>query len=315
MKKVLAPVIVVMLLLIAGAFIGCSFIDSGYKKISTPEDLLSVVSDPSGKYILTEDIDMNGYKWTPVVFAGIIDGNGHKISNLTVNSAGDSVRTTIDGNRKEYETQFAGMFDVLSGEIRNLEFTDFKVDISSDMPCFAGGLAGYLENGTVTDCSINGTVSLRAHDRMFGVGGVCGAGYGRIENTGIDITLVCIDTDRESKDEQFMGGVCAVGYPDIINCNINIDGYDSDHGYVHNGGLMGMYIYEEDVVREGQITGNIVTGKITFFEDNDDRRAYCNWYIGEVMSVILGKSSNDGSGFTSDEVFEYDTDLLPGMNQ
>ena len=313
MKKIIAPVVIVFMLLIAGVFIGCSLSKIGYKKISSAEDLLAISSNVDGKYILTEDIDMSGYEWTPLVFGGVLDGNGHKITNLSVSSTGESMRTTIDGNRKEYETEFSGMFDVLSGEVRNLELSDLVVEVQSDQPCFAGGLAGYLENGTVNNCKISGTVTLNAHDRMFGVGGICGAGYGTIKDSCIDVVLICIDTDSDTKDEQFMGGVCAVGYPDIINCNVIIDGYDSEHGYAHNGGLMGMYIYEKDVVLDGQITGNTVTGQITFFEDNDDRRAYCNWYIGEVMSVILGKSTNE-EYFVSNEVFEYDIVLLPPEN-
>ncbi|SCW53467.1 hypothetical protein SAMN02910456_01704 [Ruminococcaceae bacterium YRB3002] len=281
-----------------------------HKRIYTAEDLIGISSDPNGKYLLMNDIDMSGYEWTPFVFGGVLDGNGHKIQALSIRNVGGSTRITVDGNRKEYEAGFAGMFDVLTGEVRNLVVVDINVDVKSDQPFFAGSIAGFLEDGIVSDCRVTGTVRLDAHNGMFGVGGVTGAGYGMITDSVIDVTLICIDTDSETKDEQFMGGVCAVGYPDIVNCNVTIDGYDSEHGYVHNGGLMGMYIYEEGIVREGQITGNRVAGKITFFEDNDDRRAYCDWYIGEVMSVILGKSTNE-EDFESIEIFEYDKVLLP----
>ncbi|MBP5222276.1 MAG: hypothetical protein J6Z35_03845, partial [Lachnospiraceae bacterium] len=64
-----------------------------------------------------------------------------------------------------------------------------------------------------------------------------------ISDTSADVTLVCIDTDAANRDDQFMGGVCAAGYPDIKGCNIRIAGFDSDPGSVHDGGLVGMYMF------------------------------------------------------------------------
>ncbi|MDE7271405.1 MAG: hypothetical protein K2N81_13150, partial [Acetatifactor sp.] len=156
-------------------------------------------------------------------------------------------------------------------------------------------------------------LELRAHDRMFGVGGIVGYGNGLIEQTSADVTLICIDTDADTRDEQFMGGAYAAGYLDLNECNVIIDGYDSDHGYVHNGGLVGMYIfYPKGTAHEGRITNNTVQGRIRFFEDNTDRRAYCREYLGEVMSWNL-KNSDNSAVFERDEVFDYTIDLRPDM--
>ena len=283
-----------------------------YKKISTSEDLISIKDAPAGKYILKNDIDLNGVDWIPFSFNGILEGNGHTISNLKITTVGSNERTTYDGNMKEYQTGFAGMFDVIEdAEVRNLTLTGVDIDVNSDKPCFIGAVAGYMGNSKILNCNVTGKLQLRAHDRMFGVGGIAGYGYGRIDTINADVTLVCIDTDRDTKDEQFMGGVCAAGYPDIVCCKINIDGYDSDHGYVHNGGLIGMFqFYPEGTEYDSEIGGNHVAGKITFFEDNEDRRAYCDAYIGERMERIAYWWSNSDD-FTSNEVFEYDVDLLP----
>ena len=283
-----------------------------YKRISTSEDLISIKDAPQGKYILAKDINLEGVEWVPFSFNGILEGNGHKISNLKITSTGSSERTTYDGNMKEYNTSFAGLFDVMEdAKVRNLTLSGVDIDVSSDVPCFIGSVAGYMGNSKILNCSVTGTLKLLAHDRMFGVGGVIGYGYGRIENIDAGITLICIDTDRDTKDEQFMGGVCAAGYPDMVGCKIDIDGYDSDHGYVHNGGLVGLFqFYPKGTEHDAEIGGNHVTGKITFFEDNDDRRAYCDAYIGERMERIEYWWSNSDD-FTSNEVFEYDVDLLP----
>lgn len=311
--------VLVVVILGAGLYFAFAEFDLGhklelmtYKKISTPEELVSMKNDPKGKYILKNDIDLNGIDWVPFTFNGIFEGNGYEINNLKVSRTGSAKRSTFDGNMKEYDTEFSGLFDVLEdAEVRNLTLNNVDIDINTDSPCFIGAVAGYMGNSKILNCCITGRLQLKAHDRMFGVGGVIGYGYGRIDTVNTDTTLICIDTDRDTKDEQFMGGICAAGYPDIVCCKVNIDGYDSDHGYVHNGGLVGLFqFYPEGTTHDAEIGGNHVSGKITFFEDNEDRRAYCDAYIGERMEKITAWWNNSDD-FTSNEVFEYDVDLFP----
>ena len=187
-----------------------------------------------------------------------------------------------------------------------------RVDVETDKPCFAAGIAGYMEKSSLINCSVQGIISLRAHEKMFGVGGILGYGCGSIERCSADVTLVCTDTDATTKDEQYMGGACAAGYPDINDCEIKIAGFDSDHGYVHDGGLVGMYIfYPAGIDYHGRITGNHVTGKIRFFEDNTNRRAYCKGFIGEIMIWEFDNDRNDTDDFERDEIFNYDKDIKP----
>ena len=313
--------LVILLIVVLGVLVLAAFSNPGvrhkielmsYTRIATPDDLNAIKNNPDGKYILANDIDMSGQEWVPFSFNGVLEGDGHSISNLKITETGDSKRNTYDGNMKEYQTEFAGLFDVMEGaKISDVAFDNVDIYITSDMPCFAGIVAGYMEDSEITGCSVNGTVTLYAHDRMFGVGGVIGYGAGNVTDVTADVTLVCVDTDKETKDEQFMGGICAAGYPNILNCKVIIDGYDSDHGYVHNGGLLGMYqFFPEGVNRAGYMSGNEVVGMITFFEDNEDRRAYCDPYIGEQMYEIPDFTDNT-EDFISNEVFEYDVDLLP----
>lgn len=283
-------------------------------KIETYEELLQIGKDPQGSYVLMNDIDMAGLQWEPVAFEGVFDGGGHALLNLRVENVGAEQADTYDGNYKVYETYFAGLFSTLKeAEVRNVNLVNLQMELETDVPCFIGGIAGYSENSTVRNCSIQGRLELRAHDRMFGVGGIVGYGNGLIEQTSADVTLICVDTDADTRDEQFMGGAYAAGYLDLNECNVIIDGYDSDHGYVHNGGLVGMYIfYPKGTAHEGFITNNTVQGRIRFFEDNTDRRAYCREYVGETMSWNL-KNSDNSAVFERDEVFDYTIDLRPDM--
>ncbi|MBP5222806.1 MAG: hypothetical protein J6Z35_06570, partial [Lachnospiraceae bacterium] len=247
-----------------------------FTDISDAEGLLEIRRNPAGAYRLTADIDLSGFEWTPFAFQGTLDGQGYSILNLTVNETGQSLEETFDGNMKVYDTVFSGLFDEMKGAaVSNLHLLNLRIDVETDKPCFIGGFAGYMENSSIEGCSVQGILQLRAFDRMFGVGGIIGYGCGAISDTSADVTLVCIDTDAANRDEQFMGGVCAAGYPDINGCNIRIAGFDSDHGYVHDGGLVGMYmIYPKGTKYYGSIKDNFVEGKITFFEDNKNRRAY-----------------------------------------
>ena len=278
----------------------------------TAEDLLTIADNPSGNYVLMKDIDMNGVNWVPLPFSGVLDGNGHSLLNLKITTTGDTTADTYDGNMKVYDASFAGLFCTMkNAAVSDLTLLGLDISVDTPNPCFIGSISGYAENSSITGCTINGTLELRAYDRMFGVGGIIGYGCGLIENTSADVTLICVDTDAANRDEQFMGGVCAAGYPDINSCTIQIAGYDSDHGYVHNGGLVGMYMfYPRGTTYYGSMTNNRVTGKITFFEDNTNRRAYCKDFVGEIVNWDFLNSGNS-SDFVRDERFEYNVDLMP----
>ncbi|MCR4618996.1 MAG: PIG-L family deacetylase [Lachnospiraceae bacterium] len=284
--------------------------------ISTPEGLDAMRNDPSASYVLDDDIDMAGYDWTPFSFYGILNGNGHAILNLNVTKAGEAVRSTYDGNFKVYDTKFAGLFDVAEGAtIKKLSLYGMSADVDIDESCFVGSIAGYTENTRILDCTIEeARITLKVNAPMFGVGGLVGYGAGKAKNCVINTTLVCVDKNKEERDEQYMGGVYGAGYLDVDDCTVNIDGYDSDHGYVHNGGIVGMYIFfpNLNIGYKGSLTGNSVTGQITFFEDNTNRRAYCEPIFGEVMIWEFEYAGNTES-FKRNEIFDYSKDLYPNM--
>lgn len=282
-------------------------------KIYTADDLLTVQENIYADYILMNDIDMAGIDWTPVDYFGNFDGNNHAILNLNVKTVSKEIRTTYDGNYKTYDTCFAGLFGVLeNGSVRNLTLKGLNVKVNKEEPCFIGSIAGFAEGSSIENCNIEGTLRLDVSSKMFGVGGIVGyGGNGSIISTNADVTLICIDHDKENRDEQFMGGGYSAGYLDVDKCFIKIDGYDSDHGYVHDGGLVGMYIlYPFGNNYAGYINNTRVEGMITFFEDNTDRRAYCKDFIGEVMNWTYEYVGNS-SDFTRNEIKDYSKDLLP----
>lgn len=309
MKKFAAALILIIMIF---ALALPAFAEGEVTEIKTYDDLLKIKDNPSGSYKLVNDIDCLSEPWTPIDFSGTLDGNGFAIMNLYVIETGESTRTTIDGNWKEYDTHFAGLFNVMeNATVKDLKLLGVDIDITLADNIYIGAIAGYMADSTIENCTVEGQLWLTAACKSFGVGGILGYGKGVINNCTADVTLVCIDTDKEWKDEQFMGGAYANGYPDVTNCTINIKGYDSDHGYVHDGGIGGMYILPHSEKYAGHVDNNKVTGFISFFEDNKNRRAYCVGDIGEIMNWTLTKDGNDITGFERKETMEYSKDLLP----
>lgn len=283
-------------------------------EIDSIEELQAVADNPTGSYILTADLDMTGVTWIPLDFSGSFDGNGHAILNLTLTQPGVRKPKSYDGNRKDYETAYVGLFGTLiNAEVKNLKLLNVRAVIESDEPCFLAGLAGYAEATTISGCTVTGSLELRAHDRMFGVGGIVGYGSGYVQQCRADVTLITVDTDASTKDEQFLGGIYGTGFMDVTDCRVVIDGYVSEHGYVHSGGVVGMYMdYPFGKTRKGVIEGNDVKGKITFFEDNTSRRAYCKAIVGENL-VDWYSIQNNSDEFQRDEQTDYTVELRPEM--
>lgn len=279
--------------------------------ITTVDELLAIEDNPQGNYVLMNDLDLAGIEWPCLNFSGNFDGNGHALLNLELSQPATENATSYDGNLKTYETHFAGFFGLLrNAGVKDLHLLNVRALVEADTPIFLGGLAGYSLDSTITGCTVTGYMELRAHDRMFGIGGLVGYGNGNVQQCKIDVTLICTDTDSKTKDEQFMGGVFATGYMDVSECEINIDGYSSEYGYAHNGGITGMYMRKPlGANYEGNLVDNKITGKITFFERNNNRRAYCAAEAGEKLGGY--KKISNTCNFIRDERKTYDVELRP----
>ncbi len=281
-------------------------------QVYTASDLLDMAKNPSGSYELMSDIDMTGLDWKPFDFSGSLNGQGYKILNLKVEKLGDITHLTYDGNMKTYDTYYSGLFSsLINAKVSNLSLLGLDVEITSDQPTFIGGICGYADKAEISNCVIDGKLSLTSGSHMMGVAGILGFGNGSITDTKANTCLINIDSNIEDKDEQFMGGAVGDGYVDMNNCEITVDGYTSDHGYVHDGGVFGMYrLYPYGNSHDGFINYVTINGKITFFEDNIDRRAYCAGLVGEVEDWVYTIKGNVDN-FTRNEVFDYSKNLLP----
>ncbi len=148
--------------------------------ISTPGHLLWMSENNTtnwsfdGKYFKqTADIDMTGIDFLPIgdignYFAGKYNGNGHKISNLSINTG---IRTGV------------GLFGSVHGNqalVRSLTLENVAIINSKTIGTYnyVGGIAGENE-ATIEYCNITGTSTISATGNAM-AGGITGYSVGGI---------------------------------------------------------------------------------------------------------------------------------------
>ncbi|MBR3719180.1 MAG: hypothetical protein IKN20_04875, partial [Firmicutes bacterium] len=160
------------------------FAESGPIELSSAEDMHLLAENPDGDFILTQDIYFEqDSEWIPPVFSGHLNGNGYTIYNAHNADLCPETRTVYDGNYKEYDGAFAGLFGILDGAVveeLNLVGASIRV-YDSESSVFAGVLTGLMENDAVVrNCSVQGSCDVSTSGHCFGVGGIAGYGSGQI---------------------------------------------------------------------------------------------------------------------------------------
>ena len=280
MKRIVSAVLCALLL---GLCLPAVHAEEAPVAISSRADMLLIAQDPAGTYELTGDIDMGGEAWTPIPFLGKLNGHGHTLYNLTVTGPGEDRTMTYDGNRKEYDTVFGGLFSIVKdAEIREVNLTNAVITAETDQHCFLGAVAGYAEHSTIADCSVDTRVHLTLSSINAGVGGLVGFSWeSSFQGCTVDAELIFTDINKDVLCEQFLGGVYSCGSGQIENCNVRTRGYAEVYGYAHSGGLIGMFKAVKDSRYRSRVYNTIADTEISFFEITPSRRAYCSPTIGE----------------------------------
>ena len=117
----------------------------------------------SGKYFkLDVDINLDNKPWTPTgIFAGVFDGQHHKITGLKVSIAGYHV-----GLFSRIESQASPKASLsnlhVSGDVENTETSIYEC---------TGGICGDNPTGLIANCSFSGSV--RGAGKVGGIAGEC----------------------------------------------------------------------------------------------------------------------------------------------
>ena len=200
---------------------------------------------------LMEDIDLSGYTgidfniigyWVHwyfpdnIPFTGVFDGNGHKISNFNYTST---------------DTSYIGLFAYVKGEnaeIKDLGLIDPNVEAGGSK--YVGSLVGGLDNGTISNCYVQGG---RISGYVF-VGGLVGDNWlGTLTN--------CYAEYASVSGSSTIGGLAGrnAGLIDICYTTGSVTGNQYVGGLVgdHHGGTI-TYCYTTASVSGGEKVGGLV---------------------------------------------------------
>lgn len=155
-----------------------------YTKIENEEQLKAITGN--GYYFLMNDITLSG-KWTPIeTFSGVLDGNGHKISNIDPLIVEEyhsiSIRTTY----------YSGFFKNLNGTVINLAFeVNGSGELDKDDYLRVGAIAAEMSGARIENCYVKGSMNYIAKDTVY-AGVMAGYAYsGEVRNcyTEVDISV------------------------------------------------------------------------------------------------------------------------------
>jgi len=280
--------------------------DASATKISTPEELSAIRNDMYGSYVLVNDIDMSSYgNWTPIgktlsePFYGKFDGQGFKITGLTVTSSFNSGTLLAP-----YYT--VGLFGVCNGaQIKNLILEDVDISINttsgyyydsaldSGHSVFSGAFIGYASNNTVVyNCHCSGTVSADASGEGYSdtiAGGLVGyAGSSILSYCYNNAEVSAYNGNSVQAYDAYAGGL--VGYANtegIIDCCYNsgaISAQTRDYGNAYVGGLAG-----DASTSSLAITNSFNEGRVQAVAGN----MFCDdTYAGGIVGNFSGSISN-----------------------
>lgn len=243
--------------------------------IYTAEQLKQMADKPDKFYRIGSDIVLSG-DWTPIPeFTGVLDGNGCTVSGIST----DSDRNT------------AGIFEEMSGTVRNL-----SVSGSINAKNSSGIIAG-KNYGTIENCTASGNVSVKNNY----AGGICGENYGEIKN--------CLAAMYAIESGMYSGGISGQNIGKIEEClsasdKIFADMYSGGISGINKGEISGCAAVNMNVSTSinrsgGRITTNRRTGKT--------ERNYC--YSGTESNLDyegIGEMTQSGADISWDESISAD---------
>ncbi len=152
----------------------CFILESNVvRDIGTAQELQNMENGYA--YRLKNNIDLEGFDWSPYDFKGYIDGNGFSINNLTIKK---SITTNYVGD----EDRMIGLFRHSAGCFKNLTLNNAAITVNSNYRTDfnLGFIVGCIDdNGYIDNCIVNGDITVITEGAAVGsIGGLIGYGQG-----------------------------------------------------------------------------------------------------------------------------------------
>lgn len=259
---------------------------------------------------LGDDIDLKGEALTPIgidlyysmMFQGVFDGDGHTISNFTINKTNN----------------LAALFGyTLHATIANIN-VEAHLDLSTDSDSlFVGGIVAYNFGSDIVGCSYNGSINVSCDAnpdaKSVFVGGIVGFMQGDGETAGEaytgTVSYCYVDADIAaygSYDANAIGGIVGsttgvsmLSPTNTFNCTakVNIDGMSRRAGAIV-GWLRDLASVDNcyamgEISSTSRRSGGAMNGGIVGEAYNESSVAYC---LSRVEGVATGSSTAAGYG-------------------
>ena len=262
--------------------------------IGTKEDLIRLAElvnageDTTGSvFILDGDIDMSGVDFAPIgdgsqagaVFRGDFYGNGHTISNLTINN------TTTDRT---------GLFGVLDGaHIQDLAIVNANVKGNGSNTSYVGILASKVyDDAVIENVYTTGSVS-----NGFDVGGLVGSNSGTITKSYSTATVSGNGSVGGLVGNNAAGAVIKLSYATgNVLSGVNVGGFAG-----FNSGTI------ESSYATGRVNGSSQTGGFVGYNGATITNSYATGFVDE--GTKKGGFAGNNAGTITGAVYNQSTKL------
>ena len=259
------------------------------------------------RYRITNDIPgMTGYTIDPIENVAEIDGGGHSIKNLTINTV-DGYCGLVKNLEASYPT---------SPSIHDLTLNNVILNVGSGATR-VGAFAAQATQPTLSNCAVTGLLTMLLqgnNNNEVYAGGLIGAVY----NAGNTSITHCSVADIKFNQNgsfytgaSFCGGIIGYFQPQssnlsIQNCSVSIsqsDNYVQATGLVRFGGLVG-YLNSNDhrlYLTIANNTVNITNLTVT----STSSSCHAGAWIGTVMQTNSGWTMGNGGNSTTGSISAY----------
>ena len=270
--KYLISIVIFFNLSIYAQFAGGSGTSIDPYQISTPTQLDSVRNHKSSYFILNNDINLQGYTWTPIdTIYATFSGNGHTIRNMTISATQNTygyggLFCFISSSAKIYQLRISHFIMNITGSSNNyrngilvgvslsnsvsidsvvIDSSYIKYVASTHQDVLTGGMIGQLAGGSMNRCAVlNSSIidSIVSNPNgMFGAAGLA-MGSGTFTKCYVSNTLVkAVNWSNFGVlNSAGLVGSQNAGSQSITDCYFNGTLYsnnDASWGYV--GGIVG----------------------------------------------------------------------------
>lgn len=286
-------------------------------KISTVAELLKIKENPSGDYILSNDIVFkesdfdeggisynDGHGWDAFDFSGTLNGNGHSIIGL---------KLKYDYEADGVERTCIGLFSTNVGDIYDLELMSSNIYYNMggrSAEHYAGGFCA-INEGEIKNCKYNGVFSVKAYcgkwddDHAAFGGSIAGENRGTIMKCETVGEINADNWGAEDGAKLWVGAIAGLNTGELLH-NTNQMKCKAGSTDVAFGGICGKnenLIYEN--LNKGKISGNVAP--------------WTKVYYGGISGANYGriaKSNNEGDmdiGSGGSTGWSYATTNLGGI--